>query len=261
MPTITPVFIEFRCTRCWYSNCADAENTGNEVECRNCGQKLEVPEATADRIERALALLEAEPELRAPKNDVQKSTSDFDRTYSDQEMREIARQKSYVPASEMNFGGYALASPWARLFASIIDNLLVGLSGLVGFLVLIWLSKQGFAIEDPMVTLGSDDELAITTMLYLSVAPLLVMLTQWYLLATAGQTLGKKMLFMRIVTDDGQLPGFIRAVLVRNWVRGFLCAIPFFGGVFGLLDVLFIFSGSRKCLHDHLAGTRVVSLI
>ncbi len=82
MTTTSPVFVEFRCTRCWYSNCADSEYVGTEVDCRNCGERLEVPEATPDRIERALALLESEPELLAPRNNDRKQAIDFDRQYS-----------------------------------------------------------------------------------------------------------------------------------------------------------------------------------
>jgi uncharacterized RDD family membrane protein YckC len=78
---------------------------------------------------------------------------------------------------------------------------------------------------------------------------------QWNLIATRGQTLGKMMLFKRIINVNGEIPGFISGVILRNWLRAALNSIP----IFGLIDVLFIFGESRRCIHDYLAGTRVVN--
>ena len=36
--------------------------------------------------------------------------------------------------------------------------------------------------------------------------------------------------------------------------------IPVIGSFLGLLDVLFIFRQDRRCLHDMVAGTEVISL-
>jgi hypothetical protein len=36
--------------------------------------------------------------------------------------------------------------------------------------------------------------------------------------------------------------------------------IPVIGSFLGLLDVLFIFRQDRRCLHDMIAGTEVISL-
>jgi uncharacterized RDD family membrane protein YckC/DNA-directed RNA polymerase subunit RPC12/RpoP len=261
MPTTDTVFVEFRCTRCWYSNFADSESVGSEVDCRNCGERLEVPEATPDRIERALALLESEPELLAPRSTDRKQVLEFDRQYSTRELDQLARQASYVPLSQMNFQGYSLASAWARLFAQFVDCLLVCTCAGLGFVVLSWLAKRGLAIEDPYTALKRSDDSSIVTLVSLMVAPGLFMLTQWVLLTISGQTIGKKILMIRIVTDNGELPGFVRAVLIREWCCALLGMVPLVGGLFRFLDPLFIFTSSRKCLHDHIAGTRVVSLV
>jgi uncharacterized RDD family membrane protein YckC len=78
---------------------------------------------------------------------------------------------------------------------------------------------------------------------------------QMVLLSRHGQTLGKRAMNIRIVrSDDGSNPGFRRAVGLRFLVNGLICLIP----VYSLLDSLFIFSAERRCLHDHLAGTKVV---
>lgn len=261
MSTIAPVLVEFRCSRCWNSNCADSQNVGSEVACRTCGHKNVVPEATADRIERALSLIESEPELIAPKRTPSAQALDFDRPYTDHEMYELARLQSYVPLNQRNFQGYTSASALSRLLANIVDNILLGLSAILGVMLIIWVGKQGLGVADPISALRRHEMPEDTALILLCVLPTLFALGQWFLLATSGQTIGKKLLMMRIVTDDGQLPGFVRAVVMRNWVCRLLCSVPLAGPWFALVDVLFIFSSSRKCLHDHIAGTRVVSLM
>jgi hypothetical protein len=38
-----------------------------------------------------------------------------------------------------------------------------------------------------------------------------------------------------------------------------LASIPVIGTIYGLLDVLLIFRASRRCLHDNIADTIVVT--
>jgi uncharacterized RDD family membrane protein YckC len=97
---------------------------------------------------------------------------------------------------------------------------------------------------------------------------------QWWLITRSGQTLGKKVMKTRIVTMDGEVVGFSRGVLLRYmpiqliaFVNVLMNAyVPSLGAVatvLGLLpniDPLFIFGASRRCLHDYIAGTQVISL-
>ena len=43
-----------------------------------------------------------------------------------------------------------------------------------------------------------------------------------------------------------------------NWVPKVMGAVPYLGMIFHLVDSLFIFREDRRCLHDRIAGTRVV---
>jgi uncharacterized RDD family membrane protein YckC len=83
-------------------------------------------------------------------------------------------------------------------------------------------------------------------------------LTVWniVLLATRGQTLGKKWLGIRIVTfPDGQKPGFVKGFLLRSFVNGIIGQIvPFYG----IIDPCFIFREDNRCVHDLLADTTVI---
>ena len=91
------------------------------------------------------------------------------------------------------------------------------------------------------------------------VVPAAILLIQYTLLSLRGQTLGKLAMRVRIVrATDGGNPGFLRAVVLRNMVRHLLSAVPILGGLFALADILAIFGKERRCLHDRIAGTRVV---
>jgi uncharacterized RDD family membrane protein YckC len=82
---------------------------------------------------------------------------------------------------------------------------------------------------------------------------------QWYLIATTGQTLAKRWLGIMIVRTDGSPCGFVNGVLLRNWVIYVLLSfLPFVNYLVWLIDALMIFGDERRCLHDHIAGTRVV---
>ncbi len=80
-----------------------------------------------------------------------------------------------------------------------------------------------------------------------------------YLLATSAQTIGKRVVGTRIVNvaDDGK-PTLKKLLGVRYGAMWLVSVIPIAGDLFGLVDTLFIFRGDRRCVHDHLAGTKVV---
>jgi uncharacterized RDD family membrane protein YckC len=73
----------------------------------------------------------------------------------------------------------------------------------------------------------------------LAAAVLTVAIVQLWMLTKRGQTLGKRMLDIRIVrfVDEGN-PGFASAVLLRAIVPGVIGAMPYIGMVFTLVDIL-----------------------
>ncbi len=84
---------------------------------------------------------------------------------------------------------------------------------------------------------------------------------QWYLIAATGQSLAKRFLRIKIVKMDGSSPGFVSGVLLREWLLGAIGLIPTIGPVIGLANSLWIFGGERRCIHDLIAGTRVVRVV
>ncbi len=134
-----------------------------------------------------------------------------------------------------------LADIGDRFLAQLIDG--GALAVLIGFSFL-W-----FAVEEPLgVLMGVLFVISLVTL-------------QWYLLTTQGQTIGKSLMKIRIVRyDTDENPGFGRAVGLRELVPGFIGAIPLFGALFTLVDILFIFGQERRCIHDYIAGTKVIDV-
>jgi uncharacterized RDD family membrane protein YckC len=48
---------------------------------------------------------------------------------------------------------------------------------------------------------------------------------------------------------------------LRIIVNGIPGALPCIGPFYSLADILCIFREDRRCLHDHIAGTKVVQVI
>ena len=80
-----------------------------------------------------------------------------------------------------------------------------------------------------------------------------------YLLATSGQTIGKRVVGTRIVSmEDGRILPLPRLIMLRFLPFALLQQVPILGPLAGLVNPLFIFGPSRRCLHDYIAGTRVI---
>jgi uncharacterized RDD family membrane protein YckC len=95
---------------------------------------------------------------------------------------------------------------------------------------------------------------ALTVALFLA-----LLIYSLILLATRGQTLGKKILGIRIGTfPDGHNPGGVKTILLRIFVNGLITAIPLVGSAYSLIDICFIFRQDRRCIHDLIAGTQVI---
>jgi uncharacterized RDD family membrane protein YckC len=177
------------------------------------------------------------------------------------------------PGSDVNAGvqaggqGAALAGRGTRLFAAILDGSLI-LAPLLPILAVgIY---YGVTAQMEVAGAGAGAKLARlpfigASELTLVVASVIgffgflgVAVYQWILIGRTGQSLGKKWTGIRIERTDGVRITFGTGVVMRNWVPKVMGAIPYLGMMFHLVDCLFIFREDRRCLHDHIAGTRVV---
>jgi uncharacterized RDD family membrane protein YckC len=80
----------------------------------------------------------------------------------------------------------------------------------------------------------------------------------FYFVAKNGQNIGKKLLGIKVVRTDGSRASLGRIFWLRNVVNALPSFIPFVGGLYGLVDILFIFGEQRRCIHDYIADTIVV---
>ena len=96
---------------------------------------------------------------------------------------------------------------------------------------------------------------------HMSGTPFLVYLLAWFAYfticeATTGQTLGKRLLRVRVVSDDGTKVGLGQAA-ARNLLR-LVDALPVFY-IVGLISIAATGEGRRQRVGDLAAHTRVVS--
>lgn len=141
------------------------------------------------------------------------------------------------------------ASRGQRLGAAMLDGVMLGAGAMltaiaVGFSAAAS-STSGtanivFAIVGGLVMLG-------------------LMVTNCILLHKNGQTLGKRIVGIKVVRGDGSRIGLGRIILLRIIPISLLGGIPVIGGFISLADSLMIFGPERRCLHDLFADTIVIS--
>lgn len=254
MTTKAPVQFAFRCTGCYQLLRAGDDEAGKLTPCPYCGKQLTVPDATADRI--GLAQSTDTPPATTIAQEDPTAPAMEDWTDADVE-RELKRQL-YVPPGEMVTLSSISSAPVKRFLGSIIDGLLVVVAMVAGFLLLLALNAVGFvnmnALRNELTAAAVLGALNVLFVVYFAVAVLCIF--QWWLIATRGQSIGKFVLGMRIVTPGGRTPGFLQGVVLRNWVRVLLNMLPFFA----LFDAIFIFGDSHRCIHDYIANTHVVDV-
>lgn len=151
-------------------------------------------------------------------------------------------------------GTFEPADRGTRLLAAILDSLIAFGFMLPGFTILMVAGAFAGAA-------GSEPEPAplFAGLGLLGVGAIALLVIQVWMLTTRGQTMGKRIMSVRIVKyPDYSNPGFVHAVLLRAIVNGAIGAIPVVGGIYTLVDILFIFREDRRCIHDLIAGTVVV---
>jgi uncharacterized RDD family membrane protein YckC len=140
----------------------------------------------------------------------------------------------------------AAADRGTRLGASILDGVIAGGMVLVGLLLAALVAKTSGPGPDSTA-------LVMPGILGFSGIGVWCWLTYKYVKAN-GQSIGKKLLGIKVVRRDGSPVSVARIFWLRNVVNGVLGVIP----LYGIIDSVFIFAESRQCIHDKLADTIVV---
>ncbi len=142
-----------------------------------------------------------------------------------------------------------LASRWSRLFASLLDSLTI---------LVVTVPAMYFTGGFDQIIAGIEPSIVYN----LSIAALAIFVffvINAKFLIKDGQTLGKKVLGIRIVDLEGNLPT-MKGHLLKRYATYFLPGqVPIAGQLFSFVNVLFIFSKQKRCIHDLFAGTMVVN--
>ena len=151
----------------------------------------------------------------------------------------------------------SLAHPSMRLLAAFIDGFIESLC---------WLPTSQVVMRSfsNIVSSGQVNPQDLVEIMISSISksvPYLVglILLQATLLTLRGQTIGKILTRLRVVrAKDGGPAGFLHGFLLRGFVPRCLRHVPLVGALFWLVDTCFIFRDDHRCLHDLMAGTKVV---
>ncbi len=150
-----------------------------------------------------------------------------------------------------------LAGRDKRLLASILDLLVFSPAFIIAFLfgsTTASASRSGF---DFYRSTTSDITGAAGVIAFMFVICLIIV--QLVFIARHGQTIGKRVLRIRVVRySNGSICGLGRYFWLRTVVPMLIGSIPFVGNFFPIVDALFIFGAEKRCLHDLIADTKVV---
>jgi uncharacterized RDD family membrane protein YckC len=153
-------------------------------------------------------------------------------------------------SSEVQITESPLAGLGQRFGASLIDTLILMA---INFSLIIWYFGSWYkylnAVQDQTFNLQLSGAL---------LGLVVFALINGKFLADNGQTIGKKLLGIKIVRTDGSKLSLQRFFTHRYLPLVFMPLIPVVGMFVPLIDVLFIFRDSRQCLHDQIADTIVV---
>jgi uncharacterized RDD family membrane protein YckC len=141
-----------------------------------------------------------------------------------------------------------LAGRGTRFAAAFIDGLLM--------LALV-LPLMYFGGYFKAVTSGAQPGFG-TQLAWALIGLVVFVLVQAYPLSRTAQTWGKRAMGIKITDLGGGKPPLASLIARRYVPVQVAAAIPLLGNVLALVNVLFIFRTDRRCVHDLIAGTRVV---
>jgi uncharacterized RDD family membrane protein YckC len=160
-------------------------------------------------------------------------------------------------APEANYAEQVLADRGTRFGAALLDGLLAMACAIPGGALVFF---QAFNSASSRHGRSSQPDLTglIGGVVLMMALTLPLAIYQWYLISKSGQTLGKRWTGIKVVKLDGSPVDFVSGVVMRNWIVAAMGMVPYVGACVGLVDPLMIFGDERRCLHDLIAGTKVI---
>lgn len=138
-----------------------------------------------------------------------------------------------------------LATRASRLVAYLLDVFSFAFLGIVAAISIPALSKTGADAENVAIAI-------------VGIAMIAIAIVHTVFLHKYGQTIGKRLLGIKVVQTNGMRCELWRFFFLRALPVGILSNIPVIGMFIGLADSLMIFGQEQRCLHDLTANTVVI---
>lgn len=143
-----------------------------------------------------------------------------------------------------------IASLGKRFLAALVDTIIM-----VIIIIPLTLFIVGAATFDP------NQESTLMFELLMGLVGIGIYLAVNYrLIVRQGQTIGKKVVGIRIVNERGEVPELNPSLLKRYAVYMLPGLVPLIGFLFSIVNILWIFGSERRCIHDLVANTWVVEV-
>ena len=230
--------IRFKCNLCGKALKVDESKAGKQVRCPGCTEVILIPQPEEELVEVEYEYDQQEDQDEEDQDDDDNGRNPFRGPQSD---------GTAVKKKRSRRDDQPLSSPLKRLRGALLDFAVVLLVGLIPFGIAVYVdSAQPGTLFSPIFML-----IGILVLLGTVVANL-------YLMATQSQSIAKWLLKMQVADyEKGGPAGFVKVFLLRGLVNGIIgSVVPFYG----LVDACFIFGEEHRCLHDLIAGTKVVDI-
>jgi uncharacterized RDD family membrane protein YckC len=171
----------------------------------------------------------------------------------------FAPPKSAVADVGTSDSEFEKATPGSRLGASLLDGLILTLPFVPAYFIAF--SRMGLGGVGRSPGRGAFAAAMMQAGLWSGLGMLfaIVSLTITAVLVHRnGQTIGKKLVGIKVVRKDGSRATLTRIFFLRYLCNTLLTLVPIAGGLYALVDMLFIFGAPTRCCHDYLADTIVV---
>lgn len=141
-----------------------------------------------------------------------------------------------------------LASRWARFGAYFIDSIIL----ILPYVAIYSLTDYWEEALNEGISIAEQS-------LYFLMGFAQYLLVNGYLLHSRGQTVGKWVLGIKIVSaNSNNILPLWKVFFVRYVPFSIVAMLPFVGLFLAIINDLFIFRKDKRCIHDHLAGSKVI---
>lgn len=157
------------------------------------------------------------------------------------------------PAQQPWMPGGEMAGLGGRIVAFLIDRFIIGIIVGIAYFLMFMLIIAGAATQSDAGSSVAGIGILMVWLVLIPAALLVMLFNEVYLAGkNNGQTIGKKLMGIRIAKEDGTQFGYMDAFLrnvIGYWISSLLCSLGFFWG---------LFDSRNQTWHDKIFHTLVV---